>query len=178
MGLRVRADLETSLGPSKNVYVRVENINLNRTFGKIKVAVTYWIDKESSEDFKHSEERYPENQISNHIVHYRSKNDLGQELYLPVVFEFDMHRPVKIMVPIFEEREYTAEVPYVSFDAMGRRQTKYKTQKFTESVKKGEREDTQQVLDLDIEHNLVSWCYGQVKAELSKSLPVELIEDY
>ena len=61
---------------------------------------------------------------------------------------------------------------------MGRRQTKYKTQKFTESVKKGEREDTQQVLDLDIEHNLVSWCYGQVKAELSKSLPVELIEDY
>ena len=150
MGLRVRADLETSLGPSKNVYVRVENINLNRTFGKIKVAVTYWIDKESSEDFKHSEERYPENQISNHIVYYRSKNDLGQELYLPVVFEFDMCR----------------------------RQTKYKTQKFTESVKKGEREDTQQVLDLDIEHNLVSWCYGQVKAELSKSLPVELIEDY
>lgn len=178
MGLRIKTDLETNLGPSKNVYVRVENINLNRTFGKIKVAVTYWMDRESSVDFKYSESRNPENQISNHIIYYRSKSDLGQEIYLPTVFEFDMYQPKKVMVPIVEEREYTAEVPYVSFDSRGRRQTKYKTQKFIETIKKGEREDTQQVLDLNIEHTLVSWCYGQVKAELSKSLPVELIENY
>ena len=178
MGLRLKTDLETTLGPSKNVYVRVENINLNRTFGKIKAAVTYWIDRESSVDFKYSEDRNPENQISNHIIYYRNSSDLGQEINLPVVFEFDMHKPVKIKVPVYEEREYTAEVPYVSFDAKGRRQTKYKTQKFTESIKKGEREDTQQVLDLNIETNLVSWVYGQVKAKLSLYLPVDLIEDY
>lgn len=177
MGLVIKADLETDLGASKNVYARVENINLNRTFGKIKVAVSYWIDKASSEDLKHTEDRNPETQISTHVLYHGKSNDLGLELDLPVVFEFDMYKPLKVMVPEYAIREYTNEVPYVSFDSRGRKQTKYKTQKFTENIKVGEREDIHQVLDLSIEHNLVSWCYGQIRAKLGELVPVELIED-
>lgn len=177
MGLKLKLDLETNLGPSKEVYSRIENINLNRTFGKVKVALTYWIDQESSKEEKHSQDRDPKNQIGTKVVYYRKLGDLGTEIDLPVVFEFDMNKPVKSMVPIYEEKKYTSEVPYVSFDSRGRRQTKYRTQEFTEMVKVGEREDIRQVLDLSIESNLVSWCYGQVTAKLGEIFPVESIEN-
>ena len=57
MGVLLNMDLDTDLGSSKKVYVRIENINLNRTFGKVGVAVTYWIDQEYSNLFKNSEDR-------------------------------------------------------------------------------------------------------------------------
>ena len=54
MGVLLKADLDTNLGSTKEIYIRIENINLNRTFGRVKVAVTYWIDQDHSEVFKHS----------------------------------------------------------------------------------------------------------------------------
>lgn len=177
MGVLLNMDLDTDLGASKKVYIRIENINLNRTFGKAGVAVTYWIDKSYSETFKHSSDRLPKGQISDLVVFYPDDQSLGEEVELPTYFEFDLKKPVQIKVPIYETKEVPEEVPYVSFDNFGRKVTRYKT--ITRKVKDkiGEKNDVSQVLDFSIESHLLSWCYGQIKAQLGTKLPIELLED-
>lgn len=170
-------DLDTDLGSSKKVYVRIENINLNRTFGKVGVAVTYWVDKSYSDTFKNSEDRFPKGQISNLVVFYENEESLGEELELPTYFEFNLTKPLQIKVPIYETKEVPEEVPYVGFDNLGRKVTRYRTVVRQVKDKIGEKNDVTQVLDLDIESHLLSWCYGQIKAQIGKQLPIELLED-
>lgn len=177
MGVVLNLDLDTNLGASRKVYFRIENINLNRTFGKVKVAVTYWVSQEYCEALKHSTSRNPLGQISNLIVYYENDEDLGREIKLPTYFEFDLTKPQKVMIPIYAEKEIAEEIPYVAFDEAGRRTTKYRTVVHKIKNKIGEKEDLTQVLDLNIETNLVSWCYGQIKASLSNLLPPEKLED-
>lgn len=177
MGVLLNMDLDTNLGASKQVYFRIENISLNRTFGKVGVAVTYWIDQSYSDSFKHSLDRNPRGLISNLIVFYKDETDIGEEIELPTFFEFDLSSPQQVKIPIYEIKEVPEEIPYISFDELGRKITKYRTvtRKIKEQV--GEKTDITQVLDLDIENNLVSWCYGQVKAQLANLLPADLLED-
>lgn len=177
MGLLIHADIDTNLGSSKKVYIRIENINLNRTFGKVKIAVTYWVDQDHSEQFKHSLLRHPKGQISNFLILYSEQNKEGEEVELPTYFEMNLHKPEKVKVPIYEVKEITEEVPYITFDNLGRRYTTYRTVKRNEKVKVGEKDEITQVLDFDIEKTLISWCYGQVKAQLAKIIPGDLLED-
>ena len=46
MGLRINVDLETSGGPTQELYVRLDTLNLNKVASKIKYVVSYWIDKD------------------------------------------------------------------------------------------------------------------------------------
>lgn len=170
-------DLDTDLGSSKEVYFRIENINLNRTIGKVGVAITYWINQEYSENFKHSLDRIPKGQISNLVVLYSDDRSLGEEIELPTFFEFNLTKPLTIKIPIYETKEIPEEVPYVSFDQLGRKITKYRTVIRKEKIQVGEKNDITQVLDPDIESSLVSWCYGQVKAKLAEYLPADLLID-
>ena len=177
MGLAIKADLDTDLGSSKKVYVRIENINLNRTFGRVKIGVTYWVDQKYSEVFKHSEDRHPQGQISDLVVFYENEDSVGQEINLPTFFEFDLARPIRTVFPIYETKEISEEVPYVKFDELGRRVVDFRTVSKIIKQKVGEKEDITQVLDFDIEKTLISWCYGQVKAQLAKIIPGDLLED-
>ena len=170
-------DLDTNLGSSKEVYFRIENINLNRTIGKVGVAVTYWINQDYSENFKHSLDRVPKGQISDLVVFYEDENSMGEEINLPTFFEFYLTKPLTVKIPIYEIKEIPEEVPYVSFDQLGRKITKYRTIQRKEKIQIGEKTDITQVLDPDIENSLVSWCYGQVKAKLADYVPVELLID-
>lgn len=179
MGLIIRSDLDTSLGASKKVYIRIENLTLNRTFGKVKVAVSYWVDQDHSEIFKHSLERNPKGQIANKIIFYpdNDQDSMGEEITLPTLFEFNFTKPKTVYIPVYESKMVTEEVPYITFDELGRRSTAYRTitRKIKEKV--GEKPDVTQVLDFDIEKTLISWCYGQVKAHLAELIPADLLED-
>lgn len=177
MGVLMNMDLDTDLGSSKKVYIRIENINLNRTFGKVGVAVTYWIDQTFSDTFKHSQDRNPRGQITNRVIYYEDETSDGIELELPTFFEFNLTSPQIVKVPIYEVKEIQEEIPYVSFDTLGRKITKYRTITRKVKDKVGEKEDITQVLDPDIETNLLSWCYGQIKAELGKTISVDLLEN-
>ena len=177
MGLSIRSDLDTNLGSSSDVYIRIENINLNRTFGKVKVAVTYWVDQEHSEVFKHSEDRHPKGQIANRVIFYSDDNTLGEEIELPTVFEFDLSKPQKVTIPIYETKDVLEEVPYIKFDKLGRRSTAYRTITRRVREKVGDKVDVTQVIDFDIEKTLISWCYGQIKAKLSEFIPANFLED-
>jgi len=175
MGVVLRGNLDTNLGSSKGIYIRIENINLNRTFGKVKVAVTYWIEQEYSNLFKHSTSRHPEGQIINKVFWENEGEE--QELELPLLFEFDLTKPEQIKIPIYKLETVSEEVPYLRFDELGRRQTAYRTVQRQVKTKVGEKNDITQVLDFDIEKTLISWCYGQIKAQLAKIVPIEFLED-
>lgn len=179
MGLIIHSDLDTNLGASEKVYIRIENLTLNRTFGKVKVAVSYWIDQDHSEIFKHSLERCPKGQISNKIIFYpdETEDSLGEEITLPVLFELNLTKPKTVYIPIYETKTVTEEVPYISFDELGRRSTAYRTVTRNVKEKVGEKPDVTQVLDFDIEKTLISWCYGQIKAHLAELIPADLLED-
>lgn len=176
MGVVLRGNLDTNLGSSKGIYIRIENINLNRTFGKVKVAVTYWVEQSYSDSFKHSTSRHPEGQIINKVFWEDSEGE-EHELELPLLFEFDLTKPERVKIPIYTIETVTEEVPYLRFDELGRRQTAYRSVKRQVKTKVGEKDDITQVLDFDIEKTLISWCYGQVKAQLAKIVPGEFLED-
>jgi len=179
MGLRLNIDLDTTAGPSKEVYVKIENIQLNRTFGKVNVGLTYWMSKEISDAVQdNSQSHFPKGQVGDKVIYYEDKYDEGKEISLPTYLSFDMKKPVQIKIPIYEEKTHSEEVPYVGFDENGDEITKWRTEKVTEKVLIGERLDVIQVIDLDIESRLLSWCYGQVTAALGKVLPIENIENY
>lgn len=93
MGLRLAMDLDTNLGNSQDVYVRIENINVNKTFRRIQVATTLWLSKSTSDLSKEEgSPLVPFGLIDKHVVSYEDivNNPLGTELDLPVFFEFDL----------------------------------------------------------------------------------------
>lgn len=178
MGLKLQVDLDTSLGSSNKVYLRIDNINLNRVFRTVKVAVTYWYDKSFADaSRKKVKSGFSKGLIENKVVLYTTEDSLGTELELPTHFEFSMTNPEEVEVPVYEDVPVDVEVPYIGFDKQGRRVTKYRTETKLERHQIGTRKDTNQVLDLDIETGLVSWCYGQIKAILGKQIPVEFLKE-
>lgn len=178
MGLKLQADLDTDLGSSKETYVRIDNINLNRIYRTVGVAVTYWLNKKASDTArKKNTTKLSKGLVQNRVIYYETKDSIGTEIELPTYFKFDMTNPQEIEVPVYEDVPVDVEVPYIGFDKRGRRITKYRTETKLEKRQIGTRKDISQVLDLDIEKGLVSWCYGQVKAALGKYLPVEIIKD-
>ena len=46
MGFIINADLETSQGPTQELYVRVEGFSFNKVTAQLGFQVTYWIDRE------------------------------------------------------------------------------------------------------------------------------------
>ena len=177
MGLRLRSSIDTNLGPTDKLYVRVDNINVNRIYRTVRVGVTYWFDKDTADSSRERNSRLSKGMVSNKIIIYEDPRKEGKEINLPVHFEFKMESPRKVTIPIYEETPVEVEKPYVGFDDNGRRVILYRTETIVEKKKIGEREDYSQVLDLDLETSLVSWCYGQIKAELGQKIPVELLEN-
>ena len=105
------------------------------------------------------------------------KSDNSANVKFALLFEFDLTKPERVKIPIYTIETVTEEVPYLRFDELGRRQTAYRSVKRQVKTKVGEKDDITQVLDFDIEKTLISWCYGQVKAQLAKIVPGEFLED-
>lgn len=177
MGLQIKVDMDTAVGATPSIYLRVESINIHRVFGKITVGITVWDSKESSDENKSSLGKEVKGLVGNKVVYYRHDGDLGTEVSFPTIYQFNVLKPKRVRIPVFEEVVRFEEVPYKDVDEDGNWITCYKTEKVVEREKVGEREDITQVLDLRIEKNLLSWCYGQLKASLGEIFPIEYIED-
>lgn len=177
MGLKLNVDIDTALGQTKELYIRIESITVHRTFGRVTVAITAWKSKKDSDISKNSRGEKVQGLVGNKIVYYEIEDSLGQEVMIPSVISFDTTKPRRVVVPVFEDRESFEEVPYKDVDEEGNWITCYKTEKTVERVQIGEREEITQELDLRVEDNLLSWSYGQVKAKLAEIVPIGLIED-
>ena len=76
MGYILNVDLETTNGPSQEVYVRIENFAVNRVTSKARFQLTYWIDKDHATRFNKTyveeEDRPMVGLIRDKVIYYEN----------------------------------------------------------------------------------------------------------
>ena len=181
MGLRINVDLETSGGPTQELYVRIDTLNLNKVASKIKYFVSYWIDKDHALRFNRTylEQARPgaNGIVAREVVYYADENSDGTELTLPLLFET---RPVSkqiITLPVYEMKPTVVEVPYVSFDENGDEVTKYRKIEEEKRVEVGKKEEERHIIDNEKLFNIQETCYEDMKKQLSEIFPLDSIEN-
>ena len=178
MGLLIKAPLDTTQGSVEKAYIRVESIQINRTTGIVRVAVTLWASKEDSDDSRKDIKFIPVNQIGNKIRIYKERyRDSGKDIEIPTYFIFSSKKPRIVRIPVYEEVEIPEEIPYLTFDDDGSSRIDYRTEYIKEKKIIGYQDDVNQDVSLDFESGLLSWIYGQIKSELLPILPPGTLVD-
>jgi hypothetical protein len=181
MGLVLDLDLETNLGPSKEVFVSIDSIRVNKTLAEVKFSTSYWLDKNYCDDFfrkYHDDElRNAKGQVSQNIIYYDNDESDGEEVTLPNYFA---NVPLTKTVTVEQEVKRTIQrerkVPYVSFDEDGNEINLEKI--IVEDVEEivGTEVKERQVIDYKAINNIEEFCYIYLKKELGKLLPVEQLK--
>ena len=180
MGFRLNVDLETSSGPSQEVYVRIESIIVNRVTSKASYQLTYWIDQDhataTNRVYVEDEMRHSVGLIQERILYYEDEESEGVEILLPHMLEEDIAEEREVEVPIFEKQDITKEVPYTSFDENGDEITLYRSITSTQNVKVGTKVEIRKVIDIKLVENIFEFGYRKTKQMLETKFPVDKIE--
>lgn len=181
MGLCVNVDIETSAGPTQDMYARIDNIRLNKVAATIKYVVSYWVDKDHAMRFNRTyvEEARPGavGILAREVVYYADENSEGKDIALPIAFDTYPTSRQEIRVPIYENVPIKVEVPYVSFDENGEEVTKYRT---VEEYKKEEvdsKVEVRHIIDNSKINNLQQFCYEDLAERLTEFFPKESIQN-
>lgn len=180
MGFRLNVDLETSSGPSQEVYVRIESLVVNRVTAKARFQITYWLDQDhaikTNRQYVEEEVKPLAGLIQERVLYYENEDSDGEEILLPHMLEEDMATEQQVEVPIFEEQEIKKEVPYTSFDENGDEITLYRTVTSKQNVKVGSTLETRKVIDITLAENIFEFGYSRVKKMLESKFPNNKIE--
>ena len=180
MGFRLNVDLETSSGPSEEVYVRIESLVVNRVTSKARFQVTYWIDQDhatkTNRQYVEEEIKPQVGLIQERVIYYSEDDQEGEEILLPHSLEEEMAVEAEVEVPIFEEREEAKEVPYTSFDENGEEITLYRTVISKKNVKVGTEIEKRKVINIKLAENIFEFGYSRIKQMLETKFPSDKIE--
>ena len=139
MGLRINADIETSSGPTNAVYIRVDGVKWSKITNEISFTTSTWLSKEESDAFN---KIYVDDEQINAVgilapimSFYKDADSLGEDISIPNFFKFVPTYKGTVETPIYEVKEVTEEIPYVSFDSEGDEITLYRTKIKQEKVK-------------------------------------------
>jgi len=179
MGFVLDVDLETSQGPSHEVYARIESFTFNKVTSMIQFQITYWQDRDHAIRFNRTymseSKKSAIGLIQERVIYFSNAESEGEEYLLPHHMKVPVVRIEEIEVPIIEDVQVETEVPYVSFDENGDEITKYRKVFKTEQKQTGTEVKEQQVIDGTLLKDTFGFCYGKVKEELSKFFPEEKI---
>ena len=180
MGLRINADIETSSGPTNAVYIRVDGFKWSKLSNEISFTTSAWLSKDESDAFRkiHADDKSPNavGILSPLVTLYDSEESLGREINIENFFKFVPTFKDVVETPIFEEKEVSEEIPYVSFDSEGEEITLYRTKVSTQKVQIGSETVEKVFLDTNAINNPIGYCYKELKARLSSIIPANLIE--
>lgn len=180
MGFVLNADLETSLGPTQELYVRVEGFTFNKVTAQLSFQITYWIDRDHAIKFNkvylEESDKNAKGLIQNKVIYFDSEESEGKELILEQFYKVLVADKQEIDVPIFEEQDVEIEVPYISFDENGDEMTKYRKVIKSQKVQVGSNKETRSVIDVKAFNNIYGYCYKILKDYLSTFLPNEVIQ--
>lgn len=175
MGLCIKVDLETSWGPTKEAYVRIDTYRVDKVSARLRFSVTYWSNQEYAEKFNRTYLEEDMNQakglFSNKVVYYEDQLSEGDEIDLPTFFDISLAEEVSVQEPIKEEKEVTKEVAYISFDKNGDEVTKYRKVKKKEMVTISTQTVKKNQIDSSIIGDLPEYCYKHIEKELNKLFP-------
>ena len=180
MGLRINADLETSAGPSQEMYLGVESFRWSKVTNTLDFAISSWINQDAAEKFSRT---YTDDELSHakglltpKVVHYSDDDSEGVEVELKNFYSVSPTKSITIEEPIFEEKEISKEIPYVSFDENGDEITLYRTKIEVEKVEVGVNKVKKEALDFSVTKNTIGYCYKVLKGELENIFPKDKIE--
>ena len=180
MGFRLNVDLETSSGPSQEVYVRIESLVVNRVTARARFQVTYWLDQDhaikTNREYVEEEVRPQVGLIQERVLYYEDDESEGVEIILPHMLEEDMAEEADVEVPIFKEQEIVKEVPYTSFDENGDEITLYRSVKSKQNVKVGTEIEKRKVINIKLAENIFEFGYSRIKKMLETKFPSDKIE--
>jgi len=180
MGFVIREDIETSLGPTQELYVRVEGFSFNKVTAQLGFQLTYWVDREHA--IKHNR-TYLEEEVKpmvglvqNKIMYYDKLESDGEEIEFTHFLKVSVAEEQEVEVPLFEEQDYEVEVPYVSFDEEGEEITKFRKVIKTKKVQVGSNKEIRTVIDLKAFDDIYGYCYKKLFDYLTQFFPNDKIE--
>lgn len=180
MGLRLNVDLETSAGPSQEVYARVESISYNKFTAAVMFQITYWVDQnhaiKATKTFLDEEQRNMVGLIYDRVMYYPIGNAEEVEIFLPQYMDVSAVNEEEVDIPIYETKLTKREVPYVSFDENGEEVTLYRTVTEEKQVQVGVKKEVKKVIDYGVSNRLAEFTYEVLKGELAKWFPKDNIE--
>lgn len=180
MGFKLNVDLETSNGPSHEVYVRIESLIINRVTAKARFQLTYWIDQDNAiaatKIYTDEESRNMVGLIQERILYYEDEDSDGVEILLPHMLEEDIAEEKEIEVPVMEKQTVSKEVPYTSFDENGDEITLYRTVSSEQNVKVGTEVQIRKVINIKLAENIFAFGYSRIKTMLESKFPSNKIE--
>ena len=175
MGLVMKIDLETSAGPTKEGYCRIDTYRIDKVTSRLRFAVTYWMNEKAAGEFNRTyldeDLKQARSLFSSKVVYYPDQLSEGDQVDLPTFFDVNMTETITVEEPILEEKETEKEVPYISFDENGDEITKYRTVKKKEKVTVGHKTVKRDKIDNSIIGDLPSYCYSHIEKELKKIFP-------
>jgi len=180
MGIEVLVDLETNRGPTKKLFIRIDSWKVNNTVNEIKFTTTSWLDKSYGDKFLR---KYYTDDLNNAVglvnsklIHYPDNESDGIDIDLPNLFNIPMYVEEAVKEPIYETKEVTKEVPYVSFDENGDEVTLYRSVTVPKQVKVGENEVVKKVVDYSIVNRLATFSYEKLAERLAEFFPKDKIK--
>lgn len=179
MGFILDVDLETSEGPSHEVYVRIESLTFNKVTMQVGFQLTYWESKEYAEKFNRvATDDEPNNAvglIQERVVYFTDDESDGVEILFPHHIKTEIVKVQETEIPIIEVRQEEIEVPYVSFDENGEEITKYRTVIKEIEEQTGVNIKEKEVFDYTALQDIFGYCYNHAKKVLGKLIPEEKI---
>lgn len=179
MGFILDVDLETSEGPSHEVYVRVESLTFNKVTMEVGFQLTYWETKEYAEKFNRiATDDEPNNAvglIQERVIYFQDDESDGVEILFPHHIKTPITKVEETGIPVIETRQEEIEVPYVSFDENGEEITKYR--KIYKDVEEqvGVEIKEREVFDYSALSNIFEFAYDHAKKVLGKLIPEDKI---
>ena len=180
MGFIINADLETSQGPTQELYVRVEGFSFNKVTADLGFQVTYWIDREHA--IRHNrvyleEEVKPmAGLVRNNVVYFEDPTSEGKELFFSQYLKTKIAEKREVETPVYGMQEVKESVPYVSFDENGDELIKYREITKEKKVQTGTEKMERSVIDLKAFDNIYEYCYKKLYEHLSTIIPKHTIE--
>lgn len=175
MGFILDVDLETSEGPSHEVYARVESLSFNKVTSLVKFQVTYWQDRDHAIRFNRTSINEPKRSavglIQERVLYFVDDNSDGIEIMFPHHFKVPLTVKKEVETPEYGVVSTEQEVPYVSFDDNGEELTKYRKVVREERKKIGTKKEVLEVIDTSLLNNIMDFCYSKLKENLVLNLP-------
>lgn len=179
MGFILDVDLETSEGPSHEVYVRIESLTFNKVTMQVGFQLTYWESKEYAEKFNRvATDDEPNNAvglIQERVIYFTDDESDGVEILFPHHIKTEIVKVQETEIPIIEVKQEEMEVPYVSFDENGEEITKYRTVIKEIEEQTGVDIKEKEVFDYTALQDIFGYCYNHAKKVLGELIPEEKI---
>lgn len=179
MGFILDVDLETSEGPSHEVYVRIESVTYNKVTNLVQFQLTYWQERKYAIRFNRTymdeEMRNAEGLIQERVLYFADSDSDGVEVLLPHHIKVPLTSTKEVEVPMYETRQVEKEVPFISFNEEGDEVIKYRTVHSEEKIRTGVTVEYKEVIDTTLLSDLFGFCYNKALETISQWIPEENI---